>query len=103
MSKPIESFEQHNPLRENARRLAGCTLRGKPCSLLDNSGDALPESELALILDSLIQQDKFGFKPRSNLGASAINLERREASHIQIGEKLYRLIIFRFEARIEPF
>lgn len=103
MNDRVESFEQHNPLRDNARRLSGLTLRGKVCSLLDNTGDALPESELAPILDSLIQQDQFGFKPRSSLGASTINLERREASHIQIGEKLYRLIVFRFEARIEPF
>ena len=100
---PEDTFDQHNPLKDDARRFAGVTLRGKPCVLIDNTGNSLPEAELVVILKSLIEGDQFGFKPRSSGGGSALALARRESTHIQVGDKLYRLIIYRFEARIENF
>lgn len=71
--------------------------------LIDNTGDGLPHEELQQILTSLIESDSFGFKTLSATGGDAIRLERRESSHVQIGDKLYRLILYRFEARLEPF
>lgn len=71
--------------------------------LIDNTGDALPHAELQQILSSLIESESFGFKTLSATGGDAIRLERRESSHVQIGAKLYRLILYRFEARLEPF
>ena len=100
---PKDTFDQHNPLKVDAQRLTGVTLRGKSCVLIDNTGGGLPEAELVLILKSLIEGDQFGFKPRSSVGGSAIDLDRRESTHIQVGDKLYRLVVFRFEARIENF
>ncbi len=100
---PEDTFEQHNPLREDAKRFAGLTLRGKPCVLIDNTGANLPEAELLLILRTLIDAQQFGFKPRSSVGGNALAIDRRESTHIQIKDQLYRLVIYRFEARIENF
>ena len=100
---PRDTFDQLNPLKDGALRFAGVTRRGKPCVLIDNTGNGLPEAELVAILNSLIAGEQFGFKPRSSGGGAALALDRRESTHIQVGDKLYRLIIYRFEARIENF
>lgn len=100
---PDADFDASNPLRPDAARLKGTTRRGKPCVLIDNTGAALPPGELRQILDRLIENDSFGFRTLSANGGDAIRLERREASHVQVGENLYRLILYRFEARLEPF
>lgn len=100
---PSADFEACNPLRPDAVRLPGTTRGGKPCILVNNTGKALPETELRAILAGLIENDAFGIKGRSASGANTIALARREATHIQIGADLYRLIVYRYEARIEPF
>lgn len=100
---PNADFDLSNPIRSDAVTLTGSTRRGKACVLIDNTGDALPQQELQQILNSLIESDSFGFKTLSATGGDAIRLERRESSHVQIGENLYRLILYRFEARLEPF
>lgn len=100
---PTEPFDTLNPLRHDARRIEGTTRRGKPCELIDNTGSELPEAELRAVLDGLIEADAFGFHALSAGGGSTIDLERRESAHIQIGERLYRLLVYRYSARIEPF
>lgn len=100
---PTEPFDALNPLRADARRIEGTTRRGKPCELIDNTGAQLPEAELRSVLDSLIVADAFGFHALSAGGGSTIDLERRESAHIQIGGQLYRLLVYRYVARIEPF
>ena len=100
---PNADFDASNPLRPDAVTLPGVTRRGKPCALIDNTGAALPPDELQQILDRLIENDSFGFRTLSATGGDAIRLERREASHVQVGQNLYRLILYRFEARLEPF
>ena len=92
-----------SPLREDARVYAARTHAGKACRLIDNSGDALPEAELREILQGLIDAKLFGFRALSASGGDAISLDQRETAHVQIGERLYRLILYRYEARIEPF
>jgi hypothetical protein len=102
-SKCAADFEAANPLRPDCARIAGTTRRGKPCELLDNSGDALPRPELEAILQALIREDRFGFGTASAAGGTTLDPARREAAHIQVGGKLYRLIVYRYQARIEPF
>ncbi|HSD44291.1 MAG TPA: hypothetical protein VLD36_20805 [Burkholderiales bacterium] len=99
----IPDFEAANPLRPDATRLGGTTRRGKPCELIDNSGDRLPAAELQAILDALIREDRFGFAAATAAGGSTLDLARRESAHIQVEGRLYRLIVFRYQARIERF
>ncbi|MGH8670716.1 MAG: hypothetical protein ACREUA_01590 [Burkholderiales bacterium] len=96
-------FDRYNPLRADAVRLEARTRRGKRCVLIDNTGRNLPLGELRAILDGLIEHDHFGFKSFSAAGGDAIDLNRRESSHVQIGDRLYRLIVYRLEARLENF
>ncbi|MBI2311609.1 MAG: hypothetical protein HYU77_03805 [Betaproteobacteria bacterium] len=103
MSRTALDFDALNPLRPDAVRVEGLTRNGKPCVLVDNTGDRLPLGELRDILQGLIAQEAFGFKVLSPSGGGTLDLDRRECAHIQIGERLYRLLVYRFEARIEPF
>ena len=100
---PRGEFDRLNPIRPDATRLAGVTRRGRPCELIDNSGAGLAEAELREILDALIEQDRFGLVLRSAAGGATLDPERREASHVQIGGRLFRLLLSRYTARIEPF
>jgi hypothetical protein len=84
-------------------RIRGTTPRGKVCELVDNTGESLPRADLESILAALIEQEAFGFSVASAKGGHTLDLERRESAHIQVGEKLYRLLVYRYEARIEPF
>ena len=99
----ITDFDAVNPLRPGATRLRGTTHRGKACELVDNSGDRLPRPELQGILDALVRAQRFGFAAASEAGGATLDLARREVAHIQVGGRLYRLIVYRFQARIEPF
>jgi hypothetical protein len=100
---PSANFDENNPLREDAVRVAGTSKTGKHCELIDNTGRQLPLDELQAILNALIENEVFGFKSFSASGGDTISLDRRESSHIQVGDDLYRLIVFRYEARIENF
>jgi len=91
------------PLRPDAVRLHGVTRRGRPCELVDNTGAALPAAELQAILDALIAQDRLGFSVTSAAGGVTLHLGRPETAHVQIAGGLYRLIVHRYTARIEPF
>lgn len=103
MTPMAPDFDALNPLRADAVRVEGMTRGGKPCVLLDNTGDRLPLAELKDILQGLIEQEAFGFKVLSPSGGATLDLDRRECAHIQIGDRLYRLLIYRLEARIELF
>jgi hypothetical protein len=100
---PTGDFDALNPLRADSVRVRGTTRRGKPCELIDNTGESLPRAELESILAALIAEDAFGFNIASAKGGHTLDLERRESAHIQLGEKIYRLLVYRYEARIEPF
>jgi len=96
-------FDRLNPIRPDATRLTGVTRRGRPCELIDNTGTGLTEADLREILDALIEHDRFGLALRSASGGSTLDPERREAGHVQIGARLFRLLLSRHTARIEPF
>lgn len=100
---PNADFDAANPLRPDAVSVEGCNARGKRCRLINNSGDPIPIAELQTLLEQLIAAEVFGFTTMSAAGGSALNLDRRESAHVQLGEKLYRLIVYRYEARLEPF
>jgi len=96
-------FDRLNPIRADAVRLEGRTRRGRRCELIDNSGAGLAEADLREVLEALIAEDRFGLALASRSGGSTLDLEHREAGHIQIGGRLFRLLVRRYTARIEPF
>lgn len=100
---PNAKFDVNNPLLECTRLYHGNTSHGKLCTLIDNTGLDLPEAECRDILTGLIANDLFGFRSLSPQGGDTIQMDRRESSHVQVGAELYRLIVFRYEARIELF
>jgi hypothetical protein len=79
----------------------GLRVEGRICELLDESGDAIPAPELERLLADLIARGAFGFRARG--AADAVTLGGPEFAHVQIGERLYRLIVNRFSARLERF
>lgn len=91
------------PLRPDAVRLRGVTRRGRPCELVDNTGAGLPAAELQALLDALIAHERFGFALASAAGGATLDLGRPETAHVQIAGGLYRLIVHRYAARLEPF
>lgn len=100
---PNADFDENNPLRDDAIHYRSTNKHGKTCNLVDNTGNRLNADDCREILDSLIENDIFGFRTLSASGGDTISLERRESTHVQVGEDLYRLIVFRYEARIELF
>lgn len=80
----------------------GRTRRGKDCALADHSGEALSREALEQLLADLIAADAFGFRALGDAG-SPIRLDRPGFGHVQIGERLYRLTIDRYRARLEKF
>lgn len=96
-------FDRLNPIRPGAPRLAGVTRRGRACELIDNTDAGLAREDLREILDALIAQDRFGPTLSSASGGTTLDLERHESGHIQIGTRLFRLLVRRYTARIERF
>jgi len=82
-------------------RVEGRTSRGRICDLVDNTGDAIPAPELERLLGELIAGGTFGFRARG--AADAVTLGQPEFAHVQISGRLYRLIVERYSARLEPF
>ena len=100
---PNANFDENNPLRADAKEYNGQNRHGKKCILVDNTGKNLVADECVAILASLIENDAFGFRTLSANGGDRISLDRRESTHVQVGDDLYRLIVFRYQARIELF
>jgi len=96
-------FDRANPLRPDAVRVTGTTRRGRECELIDNSGDGLPLGELEAILAALVREGRFGFAAVSPPGGATLDPTGGQSAHIQVAGKLYRLLVRRYQARIEPF
>lgn len=99
---PSVSLEDANPRRPDAVILEGRTLKGKACRLVDNTASA-PHAELEILLQALIEHDKFRLGGLSVAGGNTISIGTPESAHVQLGDKLYRLLVFDYEARLEPF
>jgi hypothetical protein len=80
----------------------GRTRRGHDCALVNASGDALPRAALERLLADLIAADAFGFRATGDAGG-AMRIDRPGFGHVQVGERLYRLIVERHRARLERF
>ena len=100
---PNANFDENNPLRADAIHYSAPNTHGKTCNLVDNTGESLATAECLAILNGLIDNDMFGFRTLSANGGDKISLDRRESTHVQVGDNLYRLIVFRYQARIELF
>lgn len=97
-----EASWKHAPLSEQAVVLEGVAHNGRPCRVVDNTGRIDP-AELKSLLDSLIEQKRFGLSGLSQAGGSTITLGEPEFTHIQFADQLYRLILLPYEARLEAF
>ncbi len=82
--------------------IEGATVSGKRCRIIDNTG-TVERAELQNLLDELIREKRFGFSGISSVGGSAITIGAPVFAHVQLGGKLYRLVLFPYEARIERF
>lgn len=80
----------------------GITHTGKPCRIVDNTA-SIDRAALHDVLDALIRERRFGISGLSAAGGAVIPLDRPRATHIQFGDTLYRILLFPYEARIEPF
>ncbi|MEY2342716.1 hypothetical protein AB4090_11480 [Acidithiobacillus sp. IBUN Pt1247-S3] len=99
----VEQEESGLPaLTPHACVIEGQTRRGKPCRIVDNTGQ-VAESELRILLDELIEQDQFQPLGLSMAGGNSIQVGAPQTAHVQLGDDLYRLIVLDYEARIEGF
>jgi hypothetical protein len=94
--------ENRTPRSEESAEVRGRTRRGQECALVDASGDALRREELERLLADLIAADAFGFRATGGPGG-AIRVDRPAFAHVQVGGRLYRLIVDRHRARLEKF
>ncbi len=83
-------------------RVDGRTARGQRCELVDCTGESLPQAELERLLADLIAAGAFDFRARGD-AQGRLRLDQPELGHIQIGERLYRLVVERYRARLERF
>ncbi|WP_019624582.1 hypothetical protein [Thioalkalivibrio thiocyanoxidans] len=82
--------------------IEGTAHNGKPCRIVDNTG-AIPRAELEQLLEDLIAAKRFGLNALSATGSSAIKLGEPQFTHLQVGDDLYRFLLFPYEARLESF
>ncbi|OBS08050.1 hypothetical protein [Acidihalobacter prosperus] len=101
-SSDPQDFFQANPLSPDACVIDGQARNGKPCRIVDNTG-TVPLPELRALLEQLIEDGRFGISGRSQVGDGRMLIGAPEFTHLQIGESVYRFILFPYEARIEAF
>ena len=90
------------PISDNATVIEGVAHNGKPCRIVDNTGE-IDRGELQALLDDLIENKQFGLAGRSLAGGNTITLGAPDFTHMQFGDDLYRFILLPYEARIETF
>ncbi len=89
-------------VQSHAVIIEGHTHTGHPCRIVDNTG-SIAREDLRAVLDGLIRERRFGIAALSTHGGNALGIGRPNATHIQFGDTLYRLLVFPYEAHIEPF
>lgn len=89
-------------IRPDATIVEGVAHNGKPCRIVDNTATVDPE-DLRTLLNTLIEEKRFGLGGISVAGGNRISLDQPIGTHIQLGEDLYRILLYPYEARIEPF
>lgn len=91
------------PLRTDALVIERRDPGGRPCRLIDNTGAGLARADLDALLDELIAGGAFAPGLRSRAGESTVPLQQAQFAHVQIGGSLFRLVVERRSARLEPF
>ena len=99
---PTEKAQAEHPISENAIIVDGVAHNGNACRIIDNTG-GIEVEELRSMLDGLIENKAFGISGLSAKGGDMMRIGEAEFTHVQIGEEVYRLIVFPYEARIEAF
>lgn len=89
-------------IRPDATIITGVAHNGHPCRILDNTC-SVPRQDLAEVLGALIAERRFGVAALSAHGSGVLSIGHPEGTHIQFGDRLYRLLLFPYEARIEDF
>lgn len=97
-----EDLRATHPLRPDAVVIEGVTHTGRRCRLIDNTA-GVDRADLEALLGELVGNKRFGVSGVSSSGGTAAALGAPAYSHIQLGGRLYRLIVFPYEARIEKF
>jgi hypothetical protein len=90
------------PISDKATVIDGVAHNGKPCRIVDNTGE-IDQAELQSLLDQLIAEKQFGLAGKSLAGGNTIKLGAPDFTHMQFGDDLYRFILLPYEARIEAF
>lgn len=75
---------------------------GKPCRVVDNTG-TIERAELERLLADLIEARHFGLRAMSAKGSNSIRLGEPDFTHMQFGDRIYRMLLFPYEARLETF
>lgn len=91
-----------NGANSDAVVVDGMTKRGKRCRLVDIT-TSVDRAELVGLLNDLIEQDCFGIRGMSAAGDNAVTLGAPSFTHVQLGGRLYRLLLLPYEARLERF
>ncbi len=91
-----------SPAHRDAHAVEGRTHTGRTCRIVDNTGE-VDRAELAALLEDLVRARRFGLLGMSAGADARIPLAAPVGSHVQIGGRLYRLLLFPYEARIERF
>jgi hypothetical protein len=99
---PDAPCPKEGEVRPGATVIEGVAHNGRPCRIVDNTGRVDP-TELKEVLNSLIADKRFGLGGMSAKGGNTINLSEPAVSPVQFGDQLYRLLLFPYEARVEPF
>ncbi|MDA8191371.1 hypothetical protein [Acidiferrobacter thiooxydans] len=89
-------------LRPDAVIIEGRTHNGHACRIIDNTC-SVARKDLVEVLDGLIAARRFGMAALSARGGQTLVIGRPEATHVQFGDTLYRLLLYPYEARIERF
>lgn len=89
-------------LRPDALIIEGRTHTGRACRIIDNTCSVRRE-DLLEVLNALIAARRFGMTALSAHGGNTLAIGRPEATHVQLGDTLYRLLLYPYEARIERF
>jgi len=90
------------PPGPDARIIEAVTQTGKPCRVVDNTG-TIERAELERLLGDLIAGHHFGLRALSASGGNAIRLGEPAFTHMQFGDRIYRMLLFPYEARLEAF
>ncbi len=102
LADSVRRFDEQNPIDANAIIVDGVMSNGHACRLVDNTGD-IDRQTLEELLQVLILERRFGGAGLSPVGGDTVTIGAPQYGHVQVGETLYRLLVFPYEARIVRF